>query len=141
MMGSPDVIKYPELIDFKEIGSSSLGYITVAEYQRNIPFEIRRVYWTYFTPNNLVRGNHAHKELEQMIFAVSGQIEFHLENQWCNKFQFKLDTPNIGLYVPSGYWRTIKLSHNAVLLCIASEVYREEDYIRNYTDFLNFKKS
>lgn len=129
----------PTLIDFQEIGSSALGYITVAEYQGNIPFEIKRVYWTYYTPNNLIRGNHAHKKLRQMIFAVSGNIEFYLENQEGAKFQFKLDSPRLGLYIPSGYWRTIKLSHNAVLLCLASEVYTEHDYIRDYIDFLNYK--
>ena len=82
-------VQYPKIIDFQEIGSSALGYITVVEYQKNIPFEIKRVYWTYYTPNNLIRGNHAHKKLEQMIFAVSGQIEFNLESQSGEKSQFK----------------------------------------------------
>lgn len=135
-----EMAEYPKLIDFKEIGNSALGYITVAEYQKSIPFDIKRVYWTYYTPNNLVRGHHAHKELRQMIFALSGQIEFQLESQAGEAYEFKLDKPSVGLYVPSGFWRTIKLSHNAVLLCLASEVYVEADYIRDYKDFKNYTK-
>lgn len=129
--------KHPELIEFSEIGDSTLGYITVAEFQKGVPFEIKRVYWTYYTPHNVVRGHHAHKKLEQVIFALSGNIEFYLENKGGDKFEFKLDKPNVGLYVPSGFWRTIKLSHNAVLLCLASQVYVEGDYIRDYKEFLN----
>ena len=129
----------PHLIEFLEIGDSTLGYITVAEFQNGVPFEIKRVYWTYYTPHNVVRGNHAHKKLEQVIFAVSGNIEFHLENRAGEKFEFKLDKPNAGLFIPKGFWRTIKLSHNAVLLCLASRAYEKNDYIRDYDEFIDSK--
>ena len=128
--------KEPKLIEFSKLGDSKLGYITVAEYGNNIPFEIKRVYWTYYTPHDIVRGHHAHRKLEQVIYAVNGQIDFYLENKNGMKFEFKLDRPNLGLYIPSGYWRTIKLSHSAVLLCLASLKYDEEDYLRDYKDFL-----
>lgn len=129
----------PKFIKLNSIGSSELGYITVAEYQKNVPFEIKRVYWTYYTPNQVSRGHHAHKALEQLIFAVSGTIEFQLINQKGEKYNYLLDTPDKGLYIPSLQWRTIKFSHSAVLLCLASEIYEEDDYIRDYDDFLNFK--
>ncbi len=128
--------KKPYIINLKSIGSSSLGYITVAEQKKNIPFEIKRVYWTYFTPNDVERGNHAHKKLEQVIIAVSGIIKFTLEDSSGNKTKFVLDSPDKGLYIPNMYWRKIKFSHNAVLLCLASEFYDEDDYIRNYANFL-----
>ena len=128
-------MKLPKLIEFLKIGSSALGYITVAEAQNNVPFEIKRVYWTYFTPNDVQRGGHAHKELEQLIFAVSGRIDFYLESKEGHKENFVLDNPNIGLYIPKLYWREIKFSHSAVLLCLASEIYNEEDYFRSYSDF------
>jgi dTDP-4-dehydrorhamnose 3,5-epimerase-like enzyme len=112
-----------------------LGYITVAEYQKNIPFDIKRVYWTYFTPNDVLRGGHAHKKLNQVIFAVSGIITFTTEDLQGNKETFVLDTPNKGLFLPEKYWRDIQFSHNAVLLCLASEVYTAEDYIRDYDEF------
>jgi dTDP-4-dehydrorhamnose 3,5-epimerase-like enzyme len=124
----------PRLIEFSKIGSSALGYITVAE-NSSLPFPIKRVYWTYFTPDSVVRGQHAHHELEQIIFATSGRIEFILEGTDGKTNAFVLDNPSIGLYIPSGYWRTIKFSHNAVLMCLASLEYNEKEYIRDYSEF------
>jgi hypothetical protein len=129
----------PHLIQFPAIGSSSLGYITVAEEGDNLPFIIKRVYWTYFTPNEIQRGGHAHKNLEQLIFAVSGSITFVVESSKGEKSKFILDKPNIGLFIPKLHWREIQFSHSAVLLCLASEVYTENDYIRDYKDFKNFE--
>lgn len=131
--------KLPYIIELCSIGSTDLGYITVAEYQKNIPFIIKRVYWTYYTPNQVTRGHHAHKELEQCIFAVSGKIDFELTNVNGKKSNFVLDSPEKGLYIPPMHWETIKFSHSAVLLCIASEVYDENDYVRDYKVFKNLK--
>lgn len=126
----------PYLFEFTEIGSPDLGYISVAEYQKKIPFEIKRVYWTYFTPNNINRGFHAHKELQQVIVAVSGTITFKLIDKFGKEIVYMLDNPSKGLFIPKLYWREISFSHNAVLLCLASDIYKEEDYIRNLDDFL-----
>jgi dTDP-4-dehydrorhamnose 3,5-epimerase-like enzyme len=126
----------PRLIKLDKIGSPSTGYISVVEENDQIPFEIKRVYWTYFTPNHVERGKHAHKRLEQLIVAVSGIIKFTLTDINNTKQQFILDNPNIGLYIPNGYWRDIQFSHNAVLLCLASEKYDEKDYVRDYQEFL-----
>ncbi|MDR0811616.1 MAG: FdtA/QdtA family cupin domain-containing protein [Paludibacter sp.] len=131
--------KVPFITEFNQIGSTALGYITVAEGLKNVPFDIKRVYWTYFTPNNVQRGGHSHYELQQVIFAVSGQIWFNTENLDGNKQQFLLDTPNKGLYIPKMTWRDIKFSHSAVLLCLASELYDENDYIRDYQEFIKLK--
>jgi dTDP-4-dehydrorhamnose 3,5-epimerase-like enzyme len=124
----------PRLIEFAKLGSPALGYITVSQ-NGNLPFTIQRVYWTYFTPDAIIRGHHAHHELEQLIFATSGHIEFVLEGMDGKKEKFILDAPNKGLYIPKQYWRTIKFSHNAVLLCLCSQEYQEEDYIRDYAEF------
>jgi len=124
----------PHLIEFSKVGTSSLGYLSIAQ-NSTLPFRVERVYWTYFTPDSVIRGHHAHYELEQLIFAVSGNIEFVLENVNGEKLTFLLDRPNLGLYVPKMYWRTIKLSHSAVLLCLASQEYEESDYIRDYNTF------
>ncbi|GHT73805.1 dTDP-6-deoxy-3,4-keto-hexulose isomerase [Bacteroidia bacterium] len=131
----------PYIIEFNQIGSSALGYITVAEKLKNIPFDIKRVYWTYFTPNDVQRGGHAHYELQQVIFAVSGQIWFNTEDVDGNKQKYLLDMPNKGLYMPKMTWRDIKFSHSAVLLCLASELYDEKDYIRDYQQFVKCKKN
>ena len=130
-------MKTPKYITFPSIGQPDLGYISVAQYEDLVPFEIKRVYWTYFTPNHIVRGNHAHRKLQQVIVAVSGVIDFSLEDRNGKKYDFLLDTPNKGIYIPEGYWRVIRFSHSAVLLCLASENYDEKDYIRDYKEFRN----
>ena len=101
----------------------------------NVPFEVKRVYWTYYTPNEVLRGGHAHKRLEQMIFAVSGRIVFRVEDRFGAKYVFELEKPNIGLYIPPYTWRDIQFSHSAVLLCLASTHYEETDYIRDYEEY------
>ena len=129
--------KLPHIMDMKAIGSEEIGYLTIAEYPENMPFEIKRVYWTYFTPEDIERGSHAHKKLEQIIIAVAGTIEMNLEHKNGQKFNFILDKPYNGLYIPCEYWRTIKFSENGVLLCLASEKYDKDEYIRNYEEFKN----
>lgn len=127
----------PYIITFDKIGSSELGYITIAETQKNIPFNIKRVYWTYYTPQDITRGGHAHKNLQQVIFAVSGIITFNTEDRHGNKERYILDRPSKGLYIPNLIWRDIHFTHNAVLLCLASECYIEDDYFRDYQEFKN----
>ena len=128
----------PQIINLDKIGSSQLGYITIAEEQKNIPFDIKRVYWTYYTPQDVVRGGHAHKVLEQVIFAVSGTITFNTEDQHGNKETFILDHPSKGLYIPNLIWRDIHFTHNAVLLCLASDFYEEDDYFRDFDEFKKY---
>ena len=126
----------PHIINFNKIGSPHLGYISVGENHENVPFEIKRVYWTYYTPQDVTRGGHAHYDLEQVIVAVSGTITFTTEDLQGNKVEFILDSPDKGLFIPKLIWRDIKFSHNAVLLCMASEKYIASDYIRDYKTFL-----
>lgn len=128
----------PHIINFDKIGSSQLGYISIAETEKNVPFDIKRVYWTYYTPQDVVRGGHAHKDLEQVIFAVSGTITFNTEDHSGKKETFVLDHPSKGLYLPKLVWRDIHFTHNAVLLCLASEHYTEDDYFRDFDEFKSF---
>ncbi|MBS1571601.1 MAG: FdtA/QdtA family cupin domain-containing protein [Bacteroidetes bacterium] len=128
----------PHYIQFSKIGSSELGYISIAEAEQNVPFPIKRVYWTYYTPQDVVRGGHAHKALEQVIFAVSGTITFNTEDKDGNRETFVLDHPSKGLYIPKLIWRDIHFTHSAVLLCLASEHYTEDDYFRDFNDFKNY---
>ncbi|MFC6267070.1 sugar 3,4-ketoisomerase [Frigoriflavimonas asaccharolytica] len=131
--------KEPHLTYFDKIGSPNLGYISVAENNENIPFDIQRVYWTYYTPQDVTRGGHAHLELEQVIVAVSGTIIFTTEDLLGNIQEFVLNSPEKGLFIPRKIWRDIKFSHNAVLICLASEKYTEKDYIREYEIFKKLK--
>jgi WxcM-like, C-terminal. len=128
------------IIELGATGSTSLGYLTVAEPPKNLPFEIKRVYWTYFTPNDVVRGNHAHRELEQVLVAVSGHIHVQTESIKGEIRDFHLMSPQQGLYVPRLHWRTLKFSHSAVLLSLASLPYDPDEYIRSYDDFAALKQ-
>ena len=128
----------PYIINFPKIGNSETGYISVAE-NNNLPFSPKRIYWTFFTPSEMNRGFHAHKELQQVIVAVSGLIKFNIKNNLGEELEFILDDPSKGLMIPKMYWREISFSHNAVLLCIASEIFDENDYIRNFKEFTTTK--
>ncbi len=124
----------PYLIEFNRIGGSALGYISVAE-KETLPFEVNRIYWTYFTPEDVQRGGHAHYNLEQILLAVAGKIIVKTELLNGEKQEFVLDKPNVGLYIPKMCWREMHYTHNAVQVCIASLAYSEDDYIRNYEEF------
>ena len=129
----------PCLIELAEIGLPELGYIAIAENSK-LPFEIKRVYWTYYTPESVTRGNHAHRQLRQIVFAVHGAVQFSLENGFGDKMNYSLDNPAVGLFIPELHWRTMGFSHDAVLLCLASAEYDESDYIRDFTEFKNLSK-
>jgi len=126
--------KKPYTINFPKIGNSSLGYISIAE-KNNLPFIAKRVYWTYFTPEDVERGGHSHLELEQILIAVAGKVDLKIETITGEVFEFILDTPNKGVYIPKKSWRTMKYSHSAVQICIASIEYDENDYVRDYNEF------
>jgi hypothetical protein len=126
---------HPYLIEFPQTGNSSLGYISIAE-KENLPFVPKRVYWTYFTPNEIERGGHSHYDLEQILVAVAGKIIVTTELKDGTKNEFILDSPNQGLFIPKMCWRTMKYNHNAVQMCIASIEYDNADYIREYSEFL-----
>jgi hypothetical protein len=135
-----DGMNTPKLIEFPSIGAPELGYISVAE-NPNLPFEVKRIYWTYHTPEGVVRGHHAHLQLEQILIAMAGTIHLDIETVSGEKFNFVLDHPSKGVYIPSMSWRTMKYSHNAVQICLASVEYDESDYIRDFNEFKEGRQS
>lgn len=124
----------PFLIEFSAIGKSDIGYISVAE-NPNLPFKIERVFWTFYTPQEIIRGRHAHHQLQQILIAASGTIRIQTESKSGETNEFLLDKPSIGLYMPPDHWHTMQYSHSAVQLTLASLPYSEEDYIRDYKQF------
>lgn len=127
------------LIDLRKI-SDPRGNLTVIEGNGDIPFDIKRVYYLYDVPGGESRGAHAHKELCQLIVAASGSFTITLDDGF-NKKSFNLKRSYYGLLVVPGIWRDLDdFSSGSVLLCLASEHYDEEDYIRNYNEFLDYKK-
>ncbi len=133
-------MKKPHIINFKSIGSSNLGYLSVAEENKEVPFEIKRAYWTYFTPQDVTRGGHANIDKELVLVAVAGTITINIELQDGFKATFTLSKPDEGLYLPKLCWHNMHYSHNAVQLVLASNLFSEDDYIRDYNKFKAYGK-
>ena len=117
------------------------GNLSIAEGMKDIPFNISRVYWTYDVPSGACRGGHAHKHCREFIIAVSGSFTVTLDNGR-DKQSFLLNHPYQGLLVETDTWRTLDdFSSGAVCLVLAEDSFEENDYIREYTEFLNYKCS
>lgn len=125
----------PYLIDFPKLGASEIGFISVTEQKKLIPFEIQRIFWTYYTPESIVRGRHAHFHTEQVLIAAAGRIIVTTEMPDGSVSVHRLEDPHVGLYVPPHAWHTMQYSHSAVQLVFASHPYDEQDYIRQYDQF------
>ena len=117
------------------------GNLTVVENGVTLPFDVKRVYYLYDIPGGEGRGAHAHRKLEQLIIAVSGSFTVTLDDGNCKR-SFVLNRPYQGLYVKPGLWRDlVDFSSGAVCMVLASEVYQQEDYIRDYSDFIEFRNN
>lgn len=125
----------PYLINFPKLGGSEIGFISVAEQNKLMPFEIQRIFWTYYTPESIVRGRHAHYQTEQVLIATAGRIIVTTEMPDGKVSVHRLEDPHIGLYVPPHVWHTMQYSHSAVQLVFASHKFDEQDYIRQYEQF------
>lgn len=128
-----------KIIDLRKI-SDPRGNLTPIEGGVDIPFDVKRIYYLYDVPSGESRGAHAHKELRQLIIAANGSFTITLDDG-TKKKSFTLNRPYQGLLIIPGIWRDLDdFSSGAVLLCLASEHYQAEDYIRNYQDFVNYKR-
>lgn len=126
----------PCLVQFPKLGAPDIGYISVGENgQDPLPFAVQRVFWTYYTPESIVRGRHAHHRTEQVLVAAAGRLTVVTELADGTIRTFRLDDPTVGLYVPPQAWHTIQYSHSAVQLTLASGPYDEADYLRDYEEF------
>lgn len=124
-----------QLIEFPVLGDDR-GSLTALEANKDIPFEIKRVYYIYGTADRVARGFHAHKELEQVAVCVSGQCRMLIDNGVARESVW-LDSPSKAIYIGNMLWREMHdFSEDCVLLVLASAYYDELDYIRCYDDFL-----
>ena len=123
------IIELPKISDPR-------GNLTFVEGGNHIPFDIRRVYYLYDVPGGAERGGHAHKALNQLIIAMSGSFDVVLDDG-CNKQRFHLNRSYSGLYVCPMIWRELdNFSSGSVCMVLASNIYEESDYFRNYDEFL-----
>jgi len=127
------IIEIPKISD-----PDGRGNLAVVE-KNTLPYEVKRVYYLYDVPSDASRGGHAHIELQQCLIALSGSFDVLLDDG-NNRTKVHLNKPNRGLIIPSGIWRELEnFSSGAVCLALVSEVYKEEDYIRDYNAFVSYK--
>jgi len=124
-----------KLIQFQSHGDER-GSLVALEDHKNIPFTIKRVYYLFNTKEAVRRGFHAHKKLKQLAIVLKGSCRFLLDDGK-EKVEMFLDNPEQGLYIKSFVWREMyDFSEDCVLLVLADSFYMEDDYIRNYDEFL-----
>ena len=127
------IIYFPKVTDFR-------GNLSFIEENKHVPFEIKRVYYLYDVPNGATRGGHAHKQLQELVIALSGSFDVIMDDGY-QKRKFFLNRPHYGVYIPCKVWRELEnFSSNSVALALASQAYDESDYIRDYDVFTRMIK-
>lgn len=117
-----------------------LGAIGIIEGSKLLPFPVKRFYFIHSVPPGATRGSHAHLALEQVLIAVSGSVRVRLDDGRAS-VEFSLSTPDVALYIPPGYWRTLTdFAPVSVIAVLASHEYDESDYIRDYDAFLDWSR-
>ncbi|MCX6304751.1 MAG: FdtA/QdtA family cupin domain-containing protein [Bacteroidetes bacterium] len=117
------------------------GNLSFLEEEKHIPFTIERVYWIYDVPGGQVRGGHAFKVQQELIIALSGSFDVEVDGG-TGKQVFSLNRSYYGLYLPPGLWRRMQnFSTNSLALVLSSTPFNEDDYIRDYQEFLKFRQS
>ncbi|MDT8394734.1 MAG: FdtA/QdtA family cupin domain-containing protein [Bacteroidales bacterium] len=125
----PTILPLPKIEDDR-------GNLTFIEENNHIPFAIKRVYWIYDVPGGQVRGGHAFKKQQEFIVALSGSFDVVVDDGK-KKETFSLNRSYYGLFIPNGLWREMNnFSTNALAMVLSSTEFSENDYIRNYKDFL-----
>jgi dTDP-4-dehydrorhamnose 3,5-epimerase-like enzyme len=133
-MTTPTILHLPKFEDPR-------GNLTFIEQENHIPFAIKRAYWIYDVPGGQERGGHAFKDQREFIVALSGSFDVEVDDG--NEKQiYSLNRSYYGLYIPAGLWRHMKnFSTNAVVLVLSSTFFSEEDYIRDYDEFLKWRQN
>lgn len=127
------IIQLPKIIDER-------GNLTFVEGMNHIPFKIKRTYMIYDVPGGEIRGSHSYKELDEVIISLSGCFDLVVDDGKETK-TFTLNRSYNAIFVPHGLWRTLQnFSTNSLCLVLASTEYNENDYIRNYNDFIAFNQ-
>lgn len=127
------MIELPKFLDAR-------GNLSFVEQNNQIPFEIKRTYWIYDVPGGEERGGHAFRENQEMVIALSGAFDVVVDDG-VNKKIFTLNRSYFGLYIPNGLWRTMEnFSTNSLALEFGSIHYNEDDYIRNYDEYIKLKR-
>ncbi len=128
-----DVVR---MLEFPQKGDER-GHLVIVEGMKDIPFEIKRIFYIYGSDTTVVRGQHANKESKFVLINVSGQSKVKVKDGKGNEAVFSLNRPHTGIYLPQMVWKDMyDFSEDSVLLCLASEHYKAEEYIRDYDEFV-----
>jgi oxalate decarboxylase/phosphoglucose isomerase-like protein (cupin superfamily) len=128
------------IVELDKHHSDRKGNLSVVENGITLPFDVKRVYYIYDVPGGESRGAHAHKELSQLIIAASGSFKVTLDDGKVKR-TFFLNRPYQGLYVKPGMWRDLEdFSSGAICMVLASDVYKADDYIRDYKEFIKYRE-
>lgn len=134
-----NTIKDCKIIELPKI-QDPRGNLSFIEEEKHFPFKIKRAYWIYDVPGGQVRGGHAFKQQHEMIVAISGSLDVIVEDG-TTRDVFSLSRSYYGLYIPSGIWRQMEnFSTNSLAMVLSSTEFFEEDYIRDYNEFLTRTK-
>ena len=129
-----------EMLEFKELGDER-GHLVVVEGEKDVPFPIKRIFYIYGSEANVVRGQHANKRSEFVLINVAGTSKVRIDDGKGNEAVFCLNRPHTGIYLPKLVWKDMyDFSEDSVLLCLASEHYDAEEYIRSYEAFVAYIK-
>lgn len=127
-----------KIIDLPKI-EDPRGNLSIIEEEKNVPFKIERTYWIYDVPGGQVRGGHAFKKQQELIVALSGSFDVVVDDGKV-KQTFSLNRSYYGLYIPAGLWRQMQnFSTNSLAMVLSSTRFSEDDYIREYPDFLKYE--
>lgn len=126
----------PQMMEFQEMGDER-GNLVVCEGGQDIPFDIKRIFYIYGSDPGIVRGQHANRETEFVIINVAGSSKIKVLDGKGNEAVFILNRPRTGVYLPRMIWKEMyDFSEDSVMLCLASEHYKPEEYVRSYEEFL-----
>ena len=126
-----------QLLEFSQKGDNR-GHLVIVEGMQDIPFDIKRIFYIYGSAPNVVRGQHANMRSEFLLINVAGTCKVKVKDGRGNEAVFSLNRPHTGIYLPKMIWKDMyDFSEDSVLLCLSSEHYDPEEYIRNYEEFVN----
>ncbi|QNF34898.1 FdtA/QdtA family cupin domain-containing protein [Adhaeribacter swui] len=135
LIGGPE----PALFAADFTGDAHRGYIVSTQRAANLPFAIRRVFWSFGIPEDQLKGDHAHRLDRKILVALQGQITIETETDQIK--QFRLNSPFQALYVPALCWIKLRYSPGSILLALSSTDFVEQDYIYNYDEFKQLRQS
>lgn len=123
------------MLEFSQMGDER-GHLVVVEGKKDIPFGIKRIFYIYGSDPDIIRGQHANKKSEFVLINVAGQSKVKIKDGKGNEAIFALNRPHTGIYIPNMVWKDMyDFSQDSVLLCLSSEYYDADEYIRDYNEF------